>query len=267
ARRFADLKPRRSNPWLVAREESLQLLQGRLRRIGYGAEFHSCLAPLQPLISLLGAGTGSAVLFVRRPDEDIHEMFAADIDQSGDRLAVHDVNAAALQRESLIAKILDRRREIQLTVEPGLHGVLIGRDNIGEMPGLQRSQVRVNNPRGKHAVIAATAAQGSNSPASIGSQKNRRCECEPTPDGARWEGSYGDLRTETGKDPFAKCAWRSLIELRQAHGRVQRLQVLECVYTLGAVFQMEFEFRGARGIQFVVEVAMHNSAGAVTDHG
>ena len=77
------------------------------------------------------------VLLVRWPDEDIHEMLPADIDQCSDGAPVNDVNAAALQRESLIAKILNGRREIQFTVEPGLHGVLVGGDEISKMPGLQ----------------------------------------------------------------------------------------------------------------------------------
>src|ERR1700722_721334 len=125
----------------------------------------------------------------------------------------------------------------------------------------------VNNLSGEHSVIVATVAQGSNSPADISSQKNCRGDCEPTPDGARWKDSHRARRSETGKDLLAKRGWRSLIELRKAYGRVQRFQILECVHTLGTLFQMEFEFRGARGIQFVIEVAVYNCAGAVTDHG
>jgi hypothetical protein len=60
-------------------------------------------------------------------------MLAAGIDQSCDRVAVNDVDAAALQWKSLIGEVLDRRREIQFAVEPRLHGVLVGRDDIDEM--------------------------------------------------------------------------------------------------------------------------------------
>ena len=59
-------------------------------------------------------------------------MFAsAAVDQSSDGAAMNDIEAAALQRKSLVGKILDFRREIQFTVEPGLYGVLIGRDDVG----------------------------------------------------------------------------------------------------------------------------------------
>ena len=73
---------------------------------------------------------------------------------------MNDVDAAALQWKSLIGKILDRRREIQFAVEPWLHGVLIGRDDIGEMPGLERPQMGIDNLRGKHSFIVAGAVRG-----------------------------------------------------------------------------------------------------------
>src|SRR5580698_1926145 len=125
----------------------------------------------------------------------------------------------------------------------------------------------VNNLRRKHGFIAAAAAHGSNSPACIDNQKKRRRDCEPPPDSAGWKSSQRAPGAETGKDLLAKRGRRSLIELRQAHGRAQSLQVLECVHTLRALFQMAFECCGACGIQFVIEVAVHNGPGAVTDHG
>src|SRR5277367_3451712 len=127
--------------------------------------------------------------------------------------------------------------------------------------------MRVNNLRGKRGFIATAAAQGSNSPACVGSQKNRRGDREPTPNRARWNSSHSELGTETRKDLFAKRGRRSLIELRKAHRRAQSFHILKRVHAVRALFQMTFEFSGAHGIQFVIEIAVHNSAGAVTDHG
>jgi hypothetical protein len=62
---------------------------------------------------------------------------------------VNNVNTAALQWKSLIGKILYGRREIQFAVEPRLDRVLIGRDDIDEMPRLQRPQMGIDNIRGK----------------------------------------------------------------------------------------------------------------------
>src|ERR1700723_2791632 len=107
----------------------------------------------------------------------------------------------------------------------------------------------VNNLVGEHSGIFAAVAHGRTPPSSIVTPKNCRGDCQPTPDGARWKDSNRERRTETGKDLLAKRGRRSLIELREAYGRVQRFQILECFYTLGTLFPMEFEFRGARGIQ------------------
>jgi len=70
-------------------------------------------------------------MFSRWPDENAREMFASSVDQSSDGAAANDIEAAPLQRKSLIGKILDFWREIQFTVEPGLYGVPIGRDDVG----------------------------------------------------------------------------------------------------------------------------------------
>src|SRR5580698_8025617 len=83
----------------------------------------------------------------------------------------------------------------------------------------------VNNLGREHSVIVAAVTQGGNSPAGIGRQKNCRGDCEPTPDGARWKGSHRKRRTETGEDLRAKRGRRSLVELREAYGRVQRFQI------------------------------------------
>ena len=94
---------------------------------------------------------------------------------------MNDVNAAALQWKSLIGKIPDRRREIQFAVEPGFYRVLIGRNDIGEMPGLQRSQMGIDNLLGKHCFIVAATVDRDDSPAAIGNQKKCRGDCEPSP--------------------------------------------------------------------------------------
>ena len=81
---------------------------------------------------------------------------------------MNDVNAAALQWKSLIGKILYGRREIQFTVKPRFYRVLVGRDDIGKMPGLQRSQMGVDDLRGKHRFIIAATLNRDYSPAAIG---------------------------------------------------------------------------------------------------
>ena len=72
-------------------------------------------------------------------------MFAPSIDQSRDGAVIDNVQAAAEQRKSLIGEISNWRREIQLAGEPWLHRVLIGRNYVGEMSRLKRSQMRIDN--------------------------------------------------------------------------------------------------------------------------
>src|SRR5258708_21384532 len=84
-------------------------------------------------------------------------MRAARVDEHGDGAAVDDVEAAALQRESFIHKIVERRSEVQLAVEPRLYGVLVGGLYVFEMTGLQGTQMRVHDggrPRGLSAAAA-----------------------------------------------------------------------------------------------------------------
>jgi hypothetical protein len=94
-------------------------------------------------------------------------MFAAAVDQGGDSAAVNDVEAAALQWKSLIGKIPDWRRKIQFTIEPGLHRVLIGGNNVGEMSGLERSQMGIDNLGGKHCILVVAPVSGDELPACI----------------------------------------------------------------------------------------------------
>src|SRR5467141_197600 len=92
-------------------------------------------------------------------------MLAARVDEHGDGAAVDDVEAAALQGKSFIHKIVDRRRKVQLAVEPRLHGVLVGRLNIFEMSGLKGAQMRVHDGGGQRSLPAAAAQDREQAPA------------------------------------------------------------------------------------------------------
>ena len=92
-------------------------------------------------------------------------MFAAAIDQSGAGSAAHDFEAAALQGKPVSRKIPDGGREIQLSSEPGLHGVLVGGDDIGEVPRLERPQMGVDKLLGQNGLIVPV--RGSDLPARV----------------------------------------------------------------------------------------------------
>src|SRR5271156_1640042 len=131
-------------------------------------------------------------------------MFAAAIDQSSDGTAVNYVDAAALQGETLIGEILDGRRKIKLAVEPGFYGVLIGRDNIDEMAGLERAQMSVDNFGRKDGFIVAGAARGGHSPGGENNENQRSGYRQPLPGGATGEDSDPGCRTDILEDFLAK---------------------------------------------------------------
>jgi len=62
-----------------------------------------------------------------------------------DGLAAEVIEACADERKALIGEILLRRREIEPAVEPRLHRMPIGRDDILEMARLQGAQVFVDD--------------------------------------------------------------------------------------------------------------------------
>ena len=92
-------------------EKPLKLIEISRRVVGDGAEFHSSLTPIDPLIALARARARRAVPFTCGPDENAHQMFAAAVDQSSDGAAANDIEAAALQWESLIREIPDWLKE------------------------------------------------------------------------------------------------------------------------------------------------------------
>ncbi|MGD9509228.1 MAG: hypothetical protein AB7O95_04185 [Geminicoccaceae bacterium] len=69
-------------------------------------------------------------------------MLPAAIDDHRRNPAIDIAEPAADQREALLARILGRRREVDLAVEPGLDRMTVGRDYVDRMAGLQCSDMR-----------------------------------------------------------------------------------------------------------------------------
>src|SRR6185437_8689928 len=82
-----------------------------------------------------------------RPDEELDEVLAARVNEHRHAPSVEVVEPAAQEWKSLCHEILDRRREIKLTVEPGLHGMLVRRHDVQQMPGLKRPDMVIDECR------------------------------------------------------------------------------------------------------------------------
>src|SRR5579863_8431067 len=124
------------------------------------------------------------VRFFGGPDEDVDEMLAASVDQSGDVAFAKHIQAAANQREALVHEIVNGRNEIEFAVEPGLDGVLVRGSNVGEMPCLQRANVRVDDFRGRNRtrrVRAGAAEVRHGEPGHAGYQEQGSGNRKPAP--------------------------------------------------------------------------------------
>src|ERR1700730_15169224 len=108
----------------------LKVLEVSRRGIRDGVEFHSLLAPIDPLVALNRTLAWSRVFFRSRPNENVHHMFATAVHQRRDGAVVDHIKAAALQWITLFGKITDWRSKVNLPVKPRLHDVLIGGDDI-----------------------------------------------------------------------------------------------------------------------------------------
>ena len=74
--------------------------------------------------------------------EQVDDVLAAAIDHGADGAGIDIIEPAADQRKALRDEVDHRRRDIELAVEPRLYRVLVGRNHVGEMTGLQRTQMR-----------------------------------------------------------------------------------------------------------------------------
>jgi len=88
------------------------------------------------MIAKLSAGARLGISLRCRPNENINQVLAARIHKHCNGAASNHIQAAALQRKSFIDEIVNRRREVQLAVEPRLNRVLIGRHHVFEMSRL-----------------------------------------------------------------------------------------------------------------------------------
>src|SRR5437773_3027562 len=123
-----------------------QLVQVGIRNVRDGAVFHALPAPMTPLIPLAEAGRmNRSVRPLSGKNNTIDDVLTARIDQRRDVLASENIKTAADQLKTFIRKVFHRRDKSKLAVKPGLHGVIVRRSNVGEMPWLQGANVGVND--------------------------------------------------------------------------------------------------------------------------
>ena len=73
-------------------------------------------------------------------------MFAALVNEGRDRATVEVIEAPASQRKTVGGQVGDQRRKIELVAKPRLHRVPIGRDHVGQVIDLERTDVSGDDP-------------------------------------------------------------------------------------------------------------------------
>ena len=100
------------------------------------------VSPVQKLIPLARYRFRS-FWFVRRcwPNKNVDKVFAPPVNQRRHRPVIQIIQAAANQGKFLTGKINNRRRKIELRVQPRLYRVLVRGGDIREMVGHKRTDV------------------------------------------------------------------------------------------------------------------------------
>src|SRR6478609_8410911 len=116
-------------------EDALELAELLGGDVGNGCEPETPIAPFVQRKSILNGRT--AARGFRGPDKEVHGVKAAMIDDRRDGLPVDGIEPSPGEWKPLIDKFRDRRREVDLAVEPWLDDVLVGCLHIGKMPRLK----------------------------------------------------------------------------------------------------------------------------------
>ena len=98
--------------------------------------------PVQQVIALAGAGRGNGGRTTcGGPEEHVDQVLAPAVRKSGHRAPIHVVESASEQGVPSPGEVVHGGREVELSVEPWLHRVLIRRGHVGEMAGHELADV------------------------------------------------------------------------------------------------------------------------------
>src|SRR6266576_2334439 len=228
--------------------------------------------PVQPLIALPQSGrmNGRVRLF-RGQHKYVDEVLAARINEHSDVPPAQNVQASANQGKTVIGKIFDWRSEVELAIEPRLYRVLVRRSNVGEMAGLQRTDMGVDefgSRKGWRGGILRSECSAARPgiPGDRGHQEDRSGQRDPSPrrnsgrDRSRGRGVqfHANVLAQPNGSPFVKAV--------ALEPRAQRFLRLQSLGAFPASFEMAFEFGGTRGVQFAIDVPMQRRAREITTH-
>src|SRR6266436_2078062 len=138
--------------------------------------------PVQKLISLARYYLRSSACIGRcRPNKKVNEMLAPLVNQRRHRPVIQIIQTATNQRKSLTGKVHHRRGKIELGIQPGFYGVLVGGSDVREVVCHQRTHMTGDKLR-REKLIGSRSLQSWDQVQSDDRRENdRRGETEPIP--------------------------------------------------------------------------------------
>ena len=218
----------------------------------------------------LGFATAIPVFFgLNFFHEDVDDVLAASVDESGDGATSCYIEAPTEQWESVVGKVADRRGEIDAAVEPGFDRVLIGGLDIGEMAGLQGAKMGIHKRCSHQLSIARAPTRLELPPADEHGEEQDSSDREPPPRGETSAGKRANssLLFRIAQEADTQRFGSAFIETRLLNRTVQGLFRGKILFAIAARFEMFFEIGGAEGVEFAVEIPVQLGLSLLTRHG
>src|ERR1700730_1706603 len=138
--------------------------------------------PVEKLITLARYCLRSSGCIGRcRPNKQVDEMFASLVNQRRHRPVIQIIQTATDQRKSLTGKVHNRRRKIELGVQPGLYGVLVGGSDVREVVCHQRTHMTGDELRRQELIGPRSLQSRHEGQSDDRSENDCRGESEPIP--------------------------------------------------------------------------------------
>src|SRR3954471_12014202 len=117
----------------TAAEQVDELAKLLLVEVRDGGAGHSIVIPAQEVVAVVIGGGRLRVREGRRPGVEIDHVLMPLVDDGGDGTVAEVVEPAADEGETVGGEVDDRRVKVELAVEPRLHGVLVGGDDVEQV--------------------------------------------------------------------------------------------------------------------------------------
>src|SRR6267378_2899457 len=142
-------------------EELLKLLQFFLVNVRNSPVVQVRFYPVQKLITLARYCLRSSGFVGRcRPNKQVNKMFASLVNQRSHRPIIEIIKTSPNQGKSVAGKVDHCRCKIELGVQPGLYGMLVGGSNVREVVRHKRAHMTGDKLRGEKLIIAWSLQSG-----------------------------------------------------------------------------------------------------------